>query len=189
MRGLLKRILCSLLFLALPGCAPLRGVPAAAPEERLALGLAAWRAGDYGRASLELSLLATDPPTPEFGERARLYLMALELDPRNTGRETSNGTALAAELLANPSVSGTAGPLGEVLYLLARDLGAAAPPDTSRLPRLPGTPLATRFDQLQLERDQLRQEVTRLQQTVKQKDEEINKLTKELERIRSTLRN
>lgn len=189
MRGFLKLTIWPLLILALPGCAPLRGVPAAVPEDRLDVGLTAWRVGDYGRAALELSRLATDPPTPELGERARLFLIALELDPRNAAREAANGTALAAELLASPSVSGTTGTLGEVLYLLARDLGAEAPPDTSRLPRLPGTPLATRYDQLQLERDQQRQEIARLQQAIKQKDEEINKLTKELERIRSTLRN
>jgi hypothetical protein len=189
MYRLLKRILCSLLLLAIPGCALLRGVPQNDPEDRLNSGLAAWRAGDYGRASLELSLLATDPPAPEFRQRARLYLLALELDPRNTGRELSNGTALAAELLSDTTVSGTAGSLGEVFYLLARDLGAEAPVDTSRLPRLPGTPLATRYDRLQQERDQQRQEIARLQQALKQKDEEIQKLTKELERIRSTLRN
>jgi hypothetical protein len=189
MRRLFQRILCSLVLLALPGCAPLRSVPQASPEERLNVGLSAWRAGDYGRAALELSQLATDPPAPEFGERARLFLLALELDPRNAARESSNGTAIAAELLSNPTVSGTAESLGAVLYLLARDLGATAPADTSRLPQLPGTPLATRFDKLQQERDQQRQEIARLQQSLKQKDEEIQKLTKELERIRSTLRN
>jgi hypothetical protein len=135
-----------------------------------------------------LSQLATDPPTPEFGARARLALTALELDPRNGSRSPSNGAALAAELISDPTVSGTAGALGEVLYLLARDLGADAPQDTSLLPRLPGTPLATRLDLLQLERDRQRQEIARLQQELKQRDEEIQKLTKELERIRKTLR-
>ncbi len=189
MGGLHKRILWSILILTLNGCAPMAGVPAAiTPEERLSNGLSAWRDGDYGQASLELSLLATDPPTPEFGARARLYLTALELDPRNDAREPSNGAALAAELVANPSVSGIVRPLGEVLYLLARDLGASAPADTSLLPSLPGTPLATRLDRLQLERDRQQQEIARLQDTLKKRDEEIQKLTRELERIRKTLR-
>jgi hypothetical protein len=188
MHGLAKRILWSILSLTLVGCAPLSRAADPTPEERLGKGLSAWREGDYGLATMELSQLATDPPSPAFAERARLFLAAVELDPRNSERQPSNGAALAAELLLNPAVSPTTAPIGEVFYLLARELGADAPADTTLLPRLPGIPLATRLDRLQRERDQQQQEIARLQQQLKQKDEEIQKLTKELERIRNTLR-
>jgi hypothetical protein len=189
MRGLPRWILWPILILALPGCAPPQSVPTVTPEERLGIGLAAWQMGDYRLAELELSQLATDPPTPEFGQRARLFLAAIELDPRNQTREPSNSAALAAELLSDPAVSRSNSSLGEILYLLARDLGAAAPPDTTQLPRLPGTPIASRLHKLQLELDEQRKETTRLQQELKQKDEEIQKLARELERIRKTMGN
>lgn len=197
MRGLHLRILRPILTLSLAapllaGCLQVRGGGAPArevsPEERLSSGILAWRQGDYRTAALELSRLATDPPTPQFGERARLALAALEIDPRNESGDLANGTALAAELAADTAVSGTTGSIGEVLYLLAREVGAEPPSDTTLLPSLPGTPLATRLDQLQQERDAHAQEIARLQQALKEKNAEIEGLKRELERIRKTLR-
>lgn len=188
MRGSAKRILWSILIVALSACGVTRGVPVITPEERLNFGLAAWRVGNLDLATMELSQLATDPATAELGGRAQLLLAALELDPRNASQAPANGAALLAELLGRPSVSNSTRSLGEVLYLLARDLGAAAPRDTSLLPRLPGIPLATQLDGLRQERDEQQLEITRLQQDLKARDGEIDKLTKELERIRKALR-
>lgn len=188
MRGSFRRILWSTLIPLLTGCAPLRGGAEPSPRARLDTGLAAWRDGDLQHATLQLSQLASGTRNSAVREQARLFLVALELDPRNTSRDTGNAAALAAELISAPRVSASTERLGEVFYLLARDLGAAAPPDSSLLPRLPGTPLATRLDRLQAERDRQRAELQRLQQELKQKDEEIERLQRELERIRKTLR-
>lgn len=170
------------------GCAHLRGEASPYPEATLHDGLTAWQDGDFQRAALRLSLLATSSPDTLLGEKARLLLAALELDPRNDSRDPSQAAALAGELLSAPRVSASAGRLGEVIYLLARDQGAPAPPDSSRLPRLPGTPLVSRLDLLQAEHDRQRLELQRLQQELRSKDEEIERLQKELERIRKTLR-
>jgi hypothetical protein len=188
MLGLSRRILWSILIIALPACSAARVAPVITPEERLNYGLAAWRAGEYELARLELSQLAADPMTAGLGERAQLLLAALELDPRNTDREPSVGVALVAELLGRPPVSTDIQLLGEVLYLQARDLGVAAPRDTTLLPRLPGMPLSAHLDSLLLVRDQQRLEIARLRQESKVKDQEIATLTKELERVRKALR-
>jgi hypothetical protein len=188
MLGLSRRILWSILIIALPACSATRVTPVITPEERLNFGLAAWRAGEYDLARLELSQLAADPMTAGLGERAQLLLATLELDPRNTNHTPADGVALVAELLGRPPVSTDIQLLGEVLYLQARDLGAAAPRDTTLLPRLPGIPLATHLDSLQLERDRQRLEIARLRQELKVKTDEVAKLTKELERVRKALR-
>lgn len=183
-----RRILWSILIPLLTGCAPLRGGAEPSPRARLDAGLAAWRDGDLQLATLELSHLTSGTRNSEIHEQARLLLVALELDPRNTARDSGNAAALAAELISAPRVSASTERLGEVFYLLARDQGAAAPPDSSRLPRLPGTPLATRLDRLQAERDRQQLQLQRLQQELKEKNEEIERLQRELERIRKTLR-
>jgi len=187
MRVVLRVFLGLTLLPLAAGCAHLRGDTPPSPDVTLHDGLTAWQQGDYRRAALQLSVVATSSPDTVLADKARLLLAALALDPRNDARDPGQAAAIAGELLTAPRVSAIVGRLGEVLYLLARDQGAPAPPDSGALPHLPGTPLASRLDRLQAEYDRQRLELQRLQQESKSKDEELERLRKELERIRKTL--
>jgi hypothetical protein len=187
MRGSIRHVLWLSLFASLWGCAQ-RPAAAPLPEQRLTRGLAAWRVGNYALAAEELGHLVDSPPTPAVRAQARLILAALELDPRNPAHQASTGAARAAELLADPATTDLSRPLGEVLYLLARQVGAESPADSTTLPRLTAPSLAARLKEAQQERGRQQQEITRLDLALKQKEQEILKLQKELERIRNTLK-
>lgn len=187
MRVVSSVLLGLILLVGSAGCSQPRVAASPSPEATLHDGLTAWQRADFEGAALRLSIVATSSPDTALAARARLLLTALALDPRNYARDPGQAAALADELLSAPRVSATTGRLGEVFYLLARDLGAPAPPDSGRLPRLPGIPLVTRLDRLQAEHDRQRIELERLRQELRSKDEEIERLRKELERIRKTL--
>lgn len=162
--------------------------PEPSPEERLEAGLHSWRSGDYEGATLEFSRLATSTINEEIESQARILLALLGLDPRNPDRDPSTSASLSAELLSDPEVSLNVLSFGEIIYLLALDLGADKPDYEIDLPLLPKTSLTKRLAEALGERDRLLAERTRLQAQLLDKEEEIEELKRELERIRKTLR-
>lgn len=188
MRASLGVLLGLTLLNLLSGCAHLKGDVEPSPSERYRDGIAAWQEGDHERAALLLGMTAASERETVLGESALLLLTALELDPRNTTGTPAQAALLADELIAGPRVSASTARIGEVFHLLAQELGAPPPSDSSGSPRLLGEPLAARLDHLQAEHDRQRQELGRIQRELRSKDEEIEQLRRELERIRKTLR-
>lgn len=123
-------LLPSLLLAGLAACATLRAAeepPERGPGERLMDAAAALDAGDFRTAYPELAWIYSRCPASRVGRDALLLMAASELDPRNDARRPDVGAALAAEYLVLPSAPVEMVPVAETLYLLARELGAAAP--------------------------------------------------------------
>lgn len=98
---------------------------ASAGELALYRGLVAAKLGDYTAARDRLGTVAASCPVSPLGSQALLTLVALELDPRNPGRDPDRARSLAERYFADPRKPAWTEPAMESLYLLALELGAA----------------------------------------------------------------
>jgi hypothetical protein len=208
-RGLLLPVL---LAGTMTGCAAIRGLTDRGPseaEQRLELGLSAWKAGDYTTAYDQLLWVIGNHEAQPIGRQALLALTAAELDPRNPNRRMGVAASLAARYLRSESPESWVQPIAETMYLIAVEMGAledrvaqaeaerdaadrraaraaASRPGTAQappraLPTLPGRTVPDRIREVEADRDRLRQRVSQLETRLARSEQE-------LERVRRTLR-
>jgi hypothetical protein len=142
-------------ILLLPACLPIWRPGAAAEaeaEERLVMGVAALRAGDWAAGGEELAAVYTHWADRPLGRQALLALAAGALDPRNPERRPAAAAELAGRYLALPEVPYWSVPLAEALYLLGLELAQPVPAAAARPPLALSAAVATTPAQVRRER-------------------------------------
>ncbi len=189
------------LLVSVAGCAlrrPSAQPTAPRPEDRLQQALAVLDSGNYAGATRQLLALTQTYPNTPVGRAALLNAAAAELDPRNPDRQLDQGATLLANYLQRSPASDWTEHAVESFYLLAQEVGAsserieqaqaAAARARAAVPRLPGTSLSARLEDVAKDRDRLAARVRELETATADLRKQYADTLQELQRIRRTLR-